>query len=281
MVLNVFFKISEPLYGQIVKASLEIGQRFKSDFVADDKVHFPHLSLYLFAAPARNKSKIIQATKNFAQFIKPFEVKATRVVIGEKGLIMINFEKSKEIYHYHLQALKLFNPLREGEQREKYQDEKYLASLPKKDQDKINRYGHRWVLDKYQPHITTATVEDLTTCKKIINQYGNRFRGKTAEVTALRIAQEIWEPENRSILLFDQALLRDKDRIQELLQKREKTKKRLKKIEAILQREKENEETWPGHASTIYQAADSDYQVLLNYLSLIETELKKSGYRDK
>lgn len=132
--LNIFFKISNPLYQEIVKTSIEINQQYKSDFIVDDKIHFPHLPLYLFAAPMKNKSKIIQVTKNFAESIKPFVVKTTGIVIGEDGLIMVNFKTNKELYYYHLQALKMFNPLREGRLREKYQDEEYFASLSKVDQ---------------------------------------------------------------------------------------------------------------------------------------------------
>lgn len=69
------------------------------------------------------------------------------------------------------------------------------------------------------------------------------------------------------------------NKINELLQSREKTKERIKKIEAIFQEEKENEESWPGHASSRYQTAESDLQVLLEHLSLIESELKKLGYK--
>ena len=72
---------------------------------------------------------------------------------------------------------------------------------------------------------------------------------------------------------------RKEGKIKKLLQAREKTKKRLKRIEAIFQEEKENEEAWPGHESNRYQSAESDRQVLLHYLFLIESELKKLGYK--
>ena len=58
---NIFFKISQPLYGEIIKISLEINRRFDSSFVVDGEVYFPHLPLYLFAAPLKNRAKIIKA----------------------------------------------------------------------------------------------------------------------------------------------------------------------------------------------------------------------------
>lgn len=68
------------------------------------------------------------------------------------------------------------------------------------------------------------------------------------------------------------------DKIKELLEAREKIKKRLEKIDKFFQEEKENEEVWPGHATNRYQLAESDRQVLLSNLLLIEKELKELGY---
>lgn len=228
----------------------------------------------------KNKPKIIQVVKNFTESIKPFAVKTTGIVISEDGLIMVNFKINKELYHYHLQALKMFNPLRERKLREKYQDEEYFASLSKVDQRRIIRYGHRWILDKYHPHITIAAIKDLINSREVIREYRNCFKGKTAKVVALRIAQEFWEPENKTVIVFDQPFVhRDTtDRIKELLRSRERTKKRLEEVEVIFREEKENEEFWPGHASTRYQMADSDHHVFLEHLALIDKELKKLGY---
>lgn len=69
------------------------------------------------------------------------------------------------------------------------------------------------------------------------------------------------------------------NKIQELLTRKKKIEKKLKKIEEIFQREKENEEFWPGHASSQYQAAENERHVLLEHLDLIEVELKKLGWR--
>jgi hypothetical protein len=72
----------------------------------------------------------------------------------------------------------------------------------------------------------------------------------------------------------------NKDKIQELLLAKTRIRKRLEKINEIFEQEKENEEAWPGHAGGVFQLADSEYQVLLGQLSLIESELKKLGVKD-
>lgn len=67
----------------------------------------------------------------------------------------------------------------------------------------------------------------------------------------------------------------NKNKVRELLLAKIRIKKKLEEINQIFAQEKENEEAWPGHAGNVYQLADSDYQVLLDQLSLIESELKK------
>lgn len=73
---------------------------------------------------------------------------------------------------------------------------------------------------------------------------------------------------------------RNEDKIKKLLEARNKVRKRLEKIDAIFRQEKENEEAWPGHASNVFQLADSDYQAYLSQLALIEEELKRLGYKE-
>lgn len=207
--LNVFFKISDPLYKEIIETSKEIGCKFNSTFIVDDKRFFSHLPLYLFAAPVKNKAKIVKVARKFAGSIKPFKVMATKVVSAANGLVMVDFEKNEELYNYHLQALNLLNPLREGCQREKYQDEKYLHSLPEKDQEKLREYGHLYVLGKYHPHITIARIEDDVSRQQVVKEYENKFFGRTAAIEALRITKELFEPVNRSVLILDSSLQRN------------------------------------------------------------------------
>lgn len=69
--------------------------------------------------------------------------------------------------------------------------------------------------------------------------------------------------------------IKDKIKYEELLEAREKVKKRIEYIDSIFEEEKENEESWPGHASTRYQTAEIDRCVLIEHLRSIELELKK------
>ncbi len=69
--------------------------------------------------------------------------------------------------------------------------------------------------------------------------------------------------------------IKDEVKYEELLKERETIKKRLKHIDNIFMEEKQNEESWPGHASTRYQTAENDRYVLVEHLRSIEEELKR------
>jgi hypothetical protein len=58
-----------------------------------------------------------------------------------------------------------------------------------------------------------------------------------------------------------------------LLKQKTKAVDKIKYYDSILSEEKDNEESWPGHASTRYQDAEKDKQVWLAYLQSVENEL--------
>lgn len=68
-----------------------------------------------------------------------------------------------------------------------------------------------------------------------------------------------------------------RQKIKELLESRKKVLELIKRLDVIFKEEKENEDFWPGHEGTKYQMADSDYQVALSQLALIDKELKNLG----
>ena len=134
-------------------------------------------------------------------------MEADDLFLGKGGLIMLNFKKSSELVNYHSQALELFNPLREGALREKYQDQKYFDSLSEDVQENISRYGHRWVLKHYQPHITLSRIEESFVAQKIIKKYKIFFEKRRAGVVGLRITQDQIEPVDKNVLIFDKKIV--------------------------------------------------------------------------
>lgn len=69
-----------------------------------------------------------------------------------------------------------------------------------------------------------------------------------------------------------------KEKIEALLQSRDKTIERLRRIQRRMRKEEENpEQVWPGHDSTRYHFKIIEYETLLAHLIEIEKELKKLG----
>lgn len=65
------------------------------------------------------------------------------------------------------------------------------------------------------------------------------------------------------------------EKIKSLQKEKEKVIEKIKYFDSIFEEEKDNEECWPGHASTRYQTADADRQVLIDHLRLIEAAIKE------
>lgn len=65
------------------------------------------------------------------------------------------------------------------------------------------------------------------------------------------------------------------DKIRSLQEDKKVVLKKIKCLDSVFEEEKDNEESWPGHASTRYQTADIDRQVLLEHLRSIEEAIKQ------
>jgi hypothetical protein len=61
-----------------------------------------------------------------------------------------------------------------------------------------------------------------------------------------------------------------KEKLKKLLESREKTITRLKKVKERIGEEKENEEAWPGHENTNYHDDLNQYEMLSTHLDEIE-----------
>lgn len=201
--LNVYFKITDPLYSDIIKISKEIKEKYNSSFWLDGDTFLPHLSLYLFALPKNNLPKVLKTAHDLAQEMRPVKIKTEELIATKENLIMLTFEKKNILYQYHLKALNAFNPLREEIQRKKYTDEKYFANLLRKDKKYLNRYGHRYILDQFHPHISIAMLENTSDCQKAIDKYSKTFKDKETKLEALQIMEDDYISSEAKKLIFD------------------------------------------------------------------------------
>ncbi|MFA5828427.1 MAG: DUF1045 domain-containing protein [Candidatus Shapirobacteria bacterium] len=206
IVVNVVFNIENPLHDDIVEISLEIRDKYGSDWFVDDQRYFLHHPLYLFAAPKKNERKIIEISKKFLKSLSKVDVTIENLFFNQSGLVMIKFNDNKQIYDYHCQSLDLFNPLREGLVREKYRNQSFVQTLEKDEQKKLKEYGHIYVLDRYEPHVTIARIRDLDVCQQIVNEYRERLVGKQSSINKLQVHEAVFGPEGKSVLIVDEAI---------------------------------------------------------------------------
>lgn len=204
--VNIGFNISNPLREEIYKISQKIRDEYGSDWWVDDIRYHLHFPLFLMECPEQNRHKLIQVAKEFVKNLQPIEVKSNNIFASESGLIMISFAVSRQLLEFHERCLELFNPIREDFQREKYQDQVFLNSLPEVDRKNILKYGHIWVLEKYQPHITIARIKDKSLAQRVVSEYRNLFLDKSSELERFQIHEPIFGPNGKTILLVDEPL---------------------------------------------------------------------------
>jgi len=145
---------------EISKRVIAISKKLKNKnglFVLDGKNYFPHITLYMTEFPLKNMVKIKKLLKQFAVKTKPFEISSSKYRQNTDGYIDIDYKKSKNINEFQKKIIKLLNPLREGQIREK--DKARISEMTKAEQKNLKLYGYRSVGDKFFPHLTFSKLE--------------------------------------------------------------------------------------------------------------------------
>lgn len=206
--VNVAFNISNPLHDEIVNTSLEIKNKYGSDWFVDEERYHLHFPVYLFAAPAKNEPIIIKEANVYLHQTKKVEVISSGLFYNQNGLIMIGFSLNEKIYQMHVQAVKIFNPLREGILRDKDRNSLLTGNLSAEKQNNTKTYGSQHVFENYQPHITIARLPDLKLCQELISGLDAKFKDKITTLERLQIHKAISEVgnEDKTVLIFDKEL---------------------------------------------------------------------------
>lgn len=208
MTINAVFGIAEPLQSKITDLSLELKRKYDSKWWVDNERYLIHLPLYLFECPEKNRPKVIEKAEKFAQKLKKTKVKSKGLFYSERGLIMIEFSLPEGLYQYHKKALQTFNPLRKGIIREIYTEKEYWKRLSDLDKELVRKYGNKWVLDNYKPHITIANISSKENPKildKIIERYDTKIRGSCI-LDKFQIHEPKSKPVDKTELLFSRTI---------------------------------------------------------------------------
>jgi 2'-5' RNA ligase len=205
-IINITFDIANPLHKDIIEVSKAIKENYNSKWYIDDKRYHLHFSMYLFAMPSKNKDKLIKIAQKFTKNLKSIPIKSTKLVNTKSGLLMLNFEKTQEINNIHLNILKAFNPIRENKLRDKQYTDKYQSKLTTRDRELLVKYGHRYVKEKYMPHITIANPQDYEERDEIISTYNSKLANRESSLTKFQILDSHFGEDDRTEVIFEKEL---------------------------------------------------------------------------
>ncbi len=200
---NIAFTVTEPINSTVVEISQKVRYEFGSDWWIDNERYHLHLPVFLLECPEKNRQKLLIAGEDYSKNIRELDVEIIDMKLSESGLIMLIFYKSQKLEKLHLKALELFNNVREGCLREKYQDESNLSTFTAKQIKKIKKYGHIWVEEFYSPHITIARIKDTKIANKVIDKYSKTFIGMKAQLKTFEILESTYGEDDRTIVLFE------------------------------------------------------------------------------
>ena len=145
---------------EISKKAIGVSKKLKNKkglFVLDGKNYFPHITLYMTEFPLKNMTKVRKLLKQFAAKTKPFEISSSKYRQNIDGYIDVDYKRSKNISELQKKIIKLLNPLREDQMRDK--DKARISEMTKAEQKNLKLYGYRRVGDKFFPHLTFSKLE--------------------------------------------------------------------------------------------------------------------------
>lgn len=165
--LNIAFRIPEEVAKIAMNLSEEIAQKEDAYFVLDGVEYFPHATNYAVEFPAKNLDKIIKAVEQLSLEFLPFEV-STTMNIADQGWIGVYFEYSNIIRKMHSAFVKNLNPLRENRIRDKFESDDRFS--PEDERENIAKFGHPWVMELYEPHLTITKLKDEAAAEKVARE---------------------------------------------------------------------------------------------------------------
>jgi 2'-5' RNA ligase len=198
---GISFEIEEPLNSELIKIYSEINRDYVSSYFIG-KEYIPHITLYFFAAPIKNQKLMASTAEKLYKKIKPKDLQIKSVEVGENRWILTVFERPNNIKKYHFEAMKLFNPLREGVLRKKYRNQRFFSQLTKLERSNLRKYGDRHSIKNYEPHISLACVESQSEAEEIVRKYKDRLIGRKVVISSLEVVRVIEGPNDRVINIF-------------------------------------------------------------------------------
>ena len=185
--LNVAFRIPDDIAKVVIDLSREIAEKEETYFVLDGVEYFPHISNYSVEFPEKNLDKVIRAVEDLSKEFSPVEF------IFEKnkangGWIAPYFTYTQQLKDIQAKFVEKLNFLRENRIKEKILTDERFSS--KDEKENIERYGHPWVLELYDPHLTITKLKDAMTAEKIANEMKWTIASFTSDAIGIFVSGE-------------------------------------------------------------------------------------------
>lgn len=204
--INIFLSVDSGFEKQIIDLSLKLRNEYDLDYYVDGKRFYPHLSLLGLYVLESSLKEIVEMAEVFFSKHEKLKISTNDVFCSSSGILMLRIEKNEQLFNIHKQTLDTFNTYRQGLINEKYQNQDYLQNLSKKDRDLISKYGSKWVLDNYDPHITFARLKNKDDFNSIKSDCETILSRRAISANTVKITREYFGEDNRSELTFEQHL---------------------------------------------------------------------------
>lgn len=149
----------------VAKLSKKISEKEKAYFILDNKNFYPHITIYSPEYPIYNFEKIINRMEKVSKKLSKTKFKFEKLDSID-GYIGTSAYYSKEMRKIHKTIINEFNPLREGYIREKFCN----SNISKEEKENIQKYGHPYLMNLYNPHITITRLKNEKIAKKIAKE---------------------------------------------------------------------------------------------------------------
>lgn len=186
---HIILEVDDKFTAKVEQVSSEIQKKYDSDFVVGENYR-THATLYLFSAPIRNILQMKKKAKVLSKIVEPVEIKTGDLILSYDGWLMISIQNPKLMTKYHLECVKLFNPLREGLLREKYRNVDFLNLQPQKERESLLKFGDRHAGNLFHPHFSISHITNLNEAQVAYFEFKKRFKNDVTKIKSLKLVME-------------------------------------------------------------------------------------------
>lgn len=158
--LNIAIRFEDQILDQIGELLEGLDERYEVKYIADNNNSIPHITLYQNIFPANKLDEIDQLLADIVGNTSEFTLRFNRL-IHNRSTIWAGFEKTPELISLHQRITEEIQPLREGLVEEQFKEDHpvYLA-LPPQKKEMLEKWGHPYVMDTFDPHISLLKLVD-------------------------------------------------------------------------------------------------------------------------